>query len=90
MIASERRLALIREFEAAARPDRAPADRRAVSTCDWVLVEGFKHADLLKIEVWRAATGKPAQYPNDAFVVAIATDSARARCRSRPACRCST
>src|SRR6476659_7954017 len=31
--------------------------------CDWVLVEGFKHADLLKIEVWRAATGKPAQYP---------------------------
>ena len=43
--------------------------------CDWVLVEGFKQADLLKIEVWRAATGKPAQYPADPFVVAISTDS---------------
>jgi molybdopterin-guanine dinucleotide biosynthesis protein B len=41
-----------------------------------VLVEGFKHADLLKIEVWRADAGKPAQYPNDPFVVAICTDSA--------------
>ena len=44
--------------------------------CDWVLVEGFKHAPLAKIEVWRAATGKPVQYPNDPFVIAIATDSA--------------
>ena len=58
--------------------------------CDWVLVEGFKHADLLKIEVWRADTGKPAQYPHDPFVVAIATDSARPAAASRPACRCST
>jgi molybdopterin-guanine dinucleotide biosynthesis protein B len=41
-----------------------------------VLVEGFKHAGLLKLEVWRAATGKPVQYPNDPFVVAVATDSA--------------
>jgi molybdopterin-guanine dinucleotide biosynthesis protein B len=43
--------------------------------CDWVLVEGFKHADLLKIEVWRASTAKPAQYPYDPYVVAISTDS---------------
>jgi molybdopterin-guanine dinucleotide biosynthesis protein B len=43
--------------------------------CDWVLVEGFKHADLLKIEVWRAEAGKPVQYPNDPFVVAVCTDS---------------
>jgi molybdopterin-guanine dinucleotide biosynthesis protein B len=41
-----------------------------------VLVEGFKHADLPKIEVWRAATGKQANYPTDPFIVAIATDSA--------------
>ena len=26
---------------------------------DWVLVEGFKASDLPKIEVWRAAAGKP-------------------------------
>ena len=46
--------------------------------CDWVLVEGFKSADILKVEVWRAAAGKPVQYPNDPFVVAICTDSAAA------------
>jgi molybdopterin-guanine dinucleotide biosynthesis protein B len=42
---------------------------------DWVLVEGFKESDLPKIEVWRAAVGKPARYPDDDFIVAIATDS---------------
>ena len=42
---------------------------------DWVLVEGFKHSDLPKIEVWRAASSKPVRYVNDDFVVAIATDS---------------
>jgi molybdopterin-guanine dinucleotide biosynthesis adapter protein len=42
---------------------------------DWVLVEGFKQSDLLKVEVWRAAAGKPARYMEDDFVVAIATDS---------------
>jgi molybdopterin-guanine dinucleotide biosynthesis protein B len=42
---------------------------------DWVLVEGFKDSDLLKIEVWRAAAGQPVRYPDDDFIVAIATDS---------------
>jgi molybdopterin-guanine dinucleotide biosynthesis adapter protein len=40
-----------------------------------VLVEGFKQSDLLKIEVWRHASGQPVRYPDDDFVVAIATDS---------------
>ena len=38
-------------------------------------VEGFKHAPLPKIEVWRASTGRPVCYPDDARIVAIATDS---------------
>lgn len=42
---------------------------------DWVFVEGFKHAPLPKIEVWRASTGRPVCYPGDARIVAIATDS---------------
>jgi molybdopterin-guanine dinucleotide biosynthesis adapter protein len=42
---------------------------------DWVLVEGFKQSDLLKIEIWRPETGKPARYPDDDFIVAIATDA---------------
>ena len=39
-----------------------------------MLVEGFKDSDLLKVEVWRAASGKPALYPEDPFIVAVATD----------------
>ena len=74
VIASDRRLAKIREFEVHADPTVHQLIAELVE-CDWVLVEGFKHADILKIEVWRAETGKPAQYPNDPYVVAVSTDS---------------
>lgn len=75
VIASDRRLAKVREYDVR----RAPSAHQLIAEladCDWALVEGFKHADLLKVEVWRAALGRPAQYPNDPFVVAVATDSA--------------
>lgn len=75
VVASDRRLAKIREYEVQAEPTVHQLIAELYE-CDWVLVEGFKHADLLKIEVWRADAGKPAQYPNDPFVVAICTDSA--------------
>ncbi|HEX6705522.1 MAG TPA: molybdopterin-guanine dinucleotide biosynthesis protein B [Albitalea sp.] len=74
VVASDRRLAKIREYEVQAEPTVHQLIAELYD-CDWVLVEGFKHADLLKIEVWRADAGKPAQYPNDPFVVAICTDS---------------
>lgn len=74
LIASERRMAKMREYEVPATPD--VHDLLAeVADCDWVLVEGFKRADLPKIEVWRAANGKPAHYPGDPHVVALCTDS---------------
>ena len=41
---------------------------------DWVLVEGFKDAQIPKIEVWRPSAGKPVRYPTDPLIVAIATD----------------
>ena len=75
VIASNRRLAKIREYAVVEEPTVEQLVAELVD-CDWVLVEGFKHAPLAKIEVWRAATGKPAQYPHDPFVVAIATDIA--------------
>ncbi len=76
VIASRRRLAKIREFAVEVQPTVHQLLAELVE-CDWALVEGFKHADLLKIEVWRAAVGKPVQYPDDPFVVALATDSAQ-------------
>jgi molybdopterin-guanine dinucleotide biosynthesis protein B len=75
VIASDRRLAKIREFPE--RDDPTVHDLLAeLAPCDWVLVEGFKGAALPKIEVWRAENGKPARYPDDPHIVAIATDDA--------------
>jgi molybdopterin-guanine dinucleotide biosynthesis protein B len=74
VIASQRRLALMREYELEAEPSVHELIAE-LSDCDWVLVEGFKHAALPKIEVWRAAADKPAQYVDDPFVIALATDS---------------
>ncbi|MGE8202137.1 MAG: molybdopterin-guanine dinucleotide biosynthesis protein B, partial [Variovorax sp.] len=46
---------------------------------DWVLVEGFRHSDVLKIEVWRepeaGEPSRPVLYTNDPFVTAVATDA---------------
>ncbi|VWX63804.1 Molybdopterin-guanine dinucleotide biosynthesis protein B [Burkholderiales bacterium 8X] len=79
VVASDRRLALIREFEQPSQLSVHHLLAELYEGVDWVLVEGFKHSDLLKIEVWRAdqeGTGeRPARYPNDGFVVGIATDS---------------
>ena len=77
VIASNRRLAKMREFEVEADPTVHQLLAELVD-CDWALVEGYKHADVLKIEVWRAATDNPVQYPHDAFVVAVCTDVANA------------
>lgn len=76
VVASSNRLALIREFEQPAQLSVHHLIAELYDGVDWVLVEGFKSSDLLKVEVWRAESGKPVRYPDDDFVVAIATDSA--------------
>jgi len=75
VVASSKRLALMREFEREAPQNVHRLIAELYDGVDWVLVEGFKDSDLLKIEVWRSAEGKPARYPDDDFIVAIATDS---------------
>ena len=75
VVASDRRLALMREFEQPARLTVHQLLAELYEGVDWVLVEGYKESNLLKVEVWRAASGKPARYPDDDFVVAVATDS---------------
>lgn len=79
VVASKNRLALMREFEQASALTVHHLIAELYPGVDWVLVEGFKDSDLLKIEVWRASSevyaGKPARYPDDDFIVAIATDA---------------
>ncbi len=75
VVASDQRLALMREFERPAQLTVHHLLAELHDGVDWVLVEGFKQSDLQKLEVWRAVIGKEARYVSDPFVVAIATDS---------------
>lgn len=75
VVASDRRLALMREFEQPARMSVHHLLAELYDGVDWVLVEGFKDSDVLKVEVWRASADHAARYPHDDFIVAIATDS---------------
>ena len=78
VIASNRRLALLREFEQETQLTVHQLLAELYEGVDWVLVEGFKDSDLQKIEVWRSDANKPARYPDDDFIVALATDSPQA------------
>ena len=46
-----------------------------MSPCDLLLIEGYKYYPLPKLEVHRAASGKPLLYPEDQHIVALATDT---------------
>ncbi len=76
LVASGRRLALMREFEQEATLNVHHLLAELYDGVDWVLVEGFKNSDLLKVEVWRPDSGQPTRYIDDEFIVAIATDDA--------------
>jgi molybdopterin-guanine dinucleotide biosynthesis protein B len=48
---------------------------------DLVIIEGFKREPHPKLEVFRAAVGKPLIHPEDPHVVAIASDCALPQAR---------
>ena len=74
MLASPERWVLMRELR---RDPEENLDNlmTRLSPCDLVLVEGFKSAPIPKIEVYRPSHGKPPLYPDNAHVVAVATDA---------------
>lgn len=74
MVASRRRHARIVETdlgEADFRELLASFDQRSL---DLLLVEGFKHEHFPKIELHRAAIGKPLLFPLDRDIIAVASD----------------
>ncbi|CAN5391931.1 molybdopterin-guanine dinucleotide biosynthesis protein B [soil metagenome] len=77
VIASERRLARMREFEQPTELSVHQMLAELDTQADWVLVEGFKRSDLPKIEIWRAAhadADRPARYMDDPCIIGVATD----------------
>jgi molybdopterin-guanine dinucleotide biosynthesis protein B len=75
LISSARRWALMHELRGAAEP-RLPELLTTMSRVDLVVVEGFKRAPHRKIEVHRAANGRPVLFPDDPGIAGIATDTA--------------
>ena len=75
MIASARRWALMHEHGGAAEPTAAELAAR-MAPVDLLLVEGFKREPHPKLEVHRAANGKPLLHPGDPYIVAVASDVA--------------
>jgi molybdopterin-guanine dinucleotide biosynthesis protein B len=75
LVASEKRWALMHELRGASEP-RLPDLLERLSAVDLVVVEGFKREPHRKIEVHRAANGKPLLFPDDPGIVGIATDTA--------------
>ena len=43
--------------------------------CDLVLIEGFKHGNFPKLEVWRASVGAQSLWPDWPGIMAIASDT---------------
>ncbi|GJD48723.1 Molybdopterin-guanine dinucleotide biosynthesis adapter protein [Methylobacterium crusticola] len=80
IVSSARRSVQIREVGEGAEPTLAGLLRR-LGPCDLVLVEGFKRAAHPKLEVFRAAAGRPALHPEDDRIVAVASDRPFPRAR---------
>ena len=74
-MSSGKRWALMHELRGAAEP-RLPELLAKMSRVDLVIVEGFKSEPHRKIEVHRAANGKPMLFPGDPAIAGIATDAA--------------
>jgi len=83
LVVSGQRWALMHELREAAEPP-LPELLAHLAPVDLVLVEGFKTHPFPKIEVHRPATGKPPIWPDDAEIVAVASDAAALPGLDRP------
>ena len=80
MIGSRQRWALMTELARTPQAEDEPnlahlLAQMDASLTDLVLVEGFKHEAIPKIEVYRSALGTPLLALEDANIIAIATDT---------------
>ena len=74
LVSSGLRWALMHELRGAEEP-KLPELLAKLARVDLVIVEGFKREPHRKIEVHRAANGKPALFPDDPGIVGIASDT---------------
>lgn len=74
LIASANRYALMHELRGAPEPSLHELLAK-LSPVDLVVVEGFKAARYRKLEIFRAAVGKPALHLEDPLIIGIVSDT---------------
>ena len=74
VISSARRFAILHELREEQEWD-LPDLVAKMSLVDLVLVEGYKRDAFPKLEIHRAANGKPLIHPEDPYIVAVAADT---------------
>ena len=74
LVSSGNRWALVHELRGAAEPTLGDLLAK-LAPVDLVIVEGFKHGAHPKLEIYRAAVGKPPLHPDDPHIVAVASDA---------------
>jgi len=74
LVSSAKRWALMHDLRGAAEPSLVDLVQK-LSPVDLVIVEGFKRGPHPKIEVYRAAVGKPPLHPDDGRIIAVASDT---------------
>jgi molybdopterin-guanine dinucleotide biosynthesis protein B len=74
LVTSSRRWVLMHELRGTQEPSFEDQVKH-LSPCDLLIVEGFKHAPIPKLEVWRAEPGEGLLHPQDPHVVAVASDA---------------
>ncbi|MFN3919635.1 MAG: molybdopterin-guanine dinucleotide biosynthesis protein B [Methylohalobius sp.] len=75
MVVSSRRRAIVYEYPEQGKVglfEQLPF--LDASGLDLILVEGFKHEPIPKIELHRPALGKPLLFPEDSNIIAVASD----------------
>jgi molybdopterin-guanine dinucleotide biosynthesis protein B len=74
LVTSSRRWVLMHELRGTQEPSFEEQVKH-LSPCDLLIVEGFKHAPIPKLEVWREATGEGLLHSQDPHIVAVASDA---------------
>jgi molybdopterin-guanine dinucleotide biosynthesis protein MobB len=76
LVASAKRSALITEYNDERTEPSLPLllQQLNCATIDLVLVEGFRHESIAKIELHRPSLNRPLIFPEDENVIAVATD----------------
>ena len=74
LVTSHRRWVLMHELRDEAEPP-LETQLKLFAPCDLILVEGYKHATIPKLELHRPSLGRPMLFPTDTNIVAVASDA---------------